>query len=1477
MKKIIKHWLCEKSTIIKAILFLFIVVSQLNVEAQSSASMRRPISPEQPMWLIHIDTWNYADPQKIIDLIPEDIRPYVVMNIALSISNDETTSRFKVAEYGYEIAKSWVRTCAANQMWAIVQLSSGGYAQFSDFDLSVYEEFYRDYPNLIGFNYSEQFWGFGDSNPLSPDWTDRMSHFANLLKLSNKYGGYLVVSWCGNEWSPNINPIAMMKRNPDFAEACQKYTENYILCEKYTQRSYQSDMESICLGAYLSGYSGNYGIRYDYTGWTDANGENENFTMATAGAVHLEHVMLSGETVIDGPELIWTECFHETSRVSTTDGYTKRNWETFSQFDNVSVDIFRKIVDGTVRIPSRQEVIDRTKLVIINDVNSGNSNDIYSSPETMFEGLYRMDGDGNYADNKTFFKKTGRYPTVPTVYQLDDAIANSFQYKVNSSDYSDRWPSVSDKVNEFNNLFPEEYTGDLYAGRHENGWVVYNPYKTGEIASASIPFKYNTCDSMALSFSQYTAGVVKEYANKLTFYLNNYDNKIDTGLKTDTIKIYGSSSEPDYSYEDRASHTSSSVTKKWLNGVFTLIVKHNGALDITVNCSGSASNRLTSYATVALVAPDKPTVYTGPRQYEAECFDYKNISSITTGGYNGYIRNYSGQGYLSFGTSSSASIRDTVYVLRSGNYQLNTKYTVTGGTVTSIDLYVNNTKVATPDFLKTESTSSWAVNTQNVELNAGENIIIFKANRTSSYSIYFDNIIVTQGAANDVYNFSSDKAKTEASTPVAELITVESGTAGVVSFTDVNDKTSNSIKAYSIGATNGTGVADLDMFPSLAANYSVVWQENYGTTGGKKGILLRGSGENGSCSYAEGMKQGYLFIALNNNDNTITLKPYLAEENGLTGKTTYTTSFTVQPGEPCWFRATAYDDQLKFECSSDSVNWEGGSTTLYTDTTYSSGSTELVWGLNSNNFSWVMDNITFLSGNISVSRLALNNFDYTQNGPSSSQSFIVSGSSLTSSILIQAPADFEISFDSTSDYTSALILSPINGNVALTTVYVRLKSGLGINIYSGEITINSDCVSGSSISISGKVDPLSVVRVYEFSIDEATTSAQTPPALNTTIGENNSATAGVVSYTDATGITSNVLTPYTCGQRNSTGVIDLDLFSKKSTDYSVTWKQTVGSDSNYKVGVLLRGDTSDIGDSSTGYVQGIMPGYLFLVYSVGPEDRSEFRIYNSTSSSGLNLMTNGSVSLKPTVDQPIWYRATISGSSIVSLTFEYSTDNINWKIGSSTSDASSSAFTSGATQIVWGLGETNVDFYMDNITFSGLETETGTPVIYVSESSLNGFSYIKNSGPSYSQSFTVSGSALTDNIVIKAPSDYEVSLNSTEEFTSTVTLTQNNSIIEETIIYVRMRSDLPGGTYDGGISLSSVDVMSKTVLLSGTVLLDTQVGVLPRSSATVISTEYYTLMGRRVSYLNNRHGIFIVKELLSDGTVSTYKIWKKRD
>ncbi len=179
---------------ILTVILLILMCVQINLAAPT-VPLRRQISPNQPMWLIHIDTWNWADPQKIIDMIPKDIRPYVVMNISLSISHDSNTGVMNICPYGYETARSWLRTCAENKIWATVQCASGGFSHFSETDLRVYEEFFRDYPNFLGWNYAEQFWGFDVK--YSCTYPQRLAHFTELMKLADKYGGYLIASFCG--------------------------------------------------------------------------------------------------------------------------------------------------------------------------------------------------------------------------------------------------------------------------------------------------------------------------------------------------------------------------------------------------------------------------------------------------------------------------------------------------------------------------------------------------------------------------------------------------------------------------------------------------------------------------------------------------------------------------------------------------------------------------------------------------------------------------------------------------------------------------------------------------------------------------------------------------------------------------------------------------------------------------------------------------------------------------------------------------------------------------------------------------------------------------------------------------------------------------------------------------------------------------------------------------------------------------------
>lgn len=97
---------------------------------------------------------------------------------------------------------------------------------------------------------------------------------------------------------------------------------------------------------------------------------------------------------------------------------------------------------------------------------------------------------------------------------------------------------------------------------------------------------------------------------------------------------------------------------------------------------------------------------------------------------------------------------------------------------------------------------------------------------------------------------------------------------------------------------------------------------------------------------------------------------------------------------------------------------------------------------------------------------SLNPFEACTNTASASQSLMVSGTDLENSVILTAPENFEVSFNAVNDFGSSLNISPINGSLAQTPVYVRLSANANGN-YSGSLNLSSDGVSTVELGLSG--------------------------------------------------------------------------------------------------------------------------------------------------------------------------------------------------------------------------------------------------------------------------------------------------------------------------------------------------------------------------------------------------------------------------
>ena len=676
------------------------------------AQQRRPVDNQHPLWLVHIDVWNSADPQKIIDLIPADIRPYVCMNLSLSCQYDKDLDMYRMPRCAVRTYKSWASVCQLNGMWFTCQPASGGHTHIQDDDLETFEYFFKAYPNFLGWNYAEQFWGFDEGgDESSSTQASRIELFSKLVPMHHKYGGFLTISFCGNIWSHALNPMGMMKRNTKLLQACKDYPEACLWLYKYTTSSCWYANESVTFGPFVSGLAKNYGVRYDncgYNGALDAiygDGHGKKYPGAAGIGTVMEQTCVNGGAVWDGPELIWTEDFQNQSN-STVDGYTRRNWGTFANFKGVWMDMFRQIIKGHLYIPSREEVVGNIKIAIQNNVSSGNDENKYAVWGSLYDGLYKQTdpfnrGNGQWMDNFCYFKRTGRYGTIPLVIGFYDDVAKAIPVQLKKSTYQST--SQTKKVSDFNAQYPEVSKGDLYVNRYRNHLVTYTPFtymNKKKSASAELPLLYNTCDSLKLNYGKLSSGHIREYADRIEVYLNNYRSD-SIAQQTDVITITGVTAEPGYvmtKHATAATGQNASVTPNYdaENHTYTVSVKHMGPVDVTINCSGAATDRLTDVLpSEALPTPQQPEPFVGPVVIEAENMDYKSVKSVALTHSGWCAPDYSefaGMGYVEMGTNTAASLRHQLKLKQGGDYDILIRYCNTSK-AGNVKVTVNGTAV----------------------------------------------------------------------------------------------------------------------------------------------------------------------------------------------------------------------------------------------------------------------------------------------------------------------------------------------------------------------------------------------------------------------------------------------------------------------------------------------------------------------------------------------------------------------------------------------------------------------------------------------------------------------------------------------------------------------------------------------------------------------------------------------------------------
>jgi hypothetical protein len=119
-----------------------------------------------------------------------------------------------------------------------------------------------------------------------------------------------------------------------------------------------------------------------------------------------------------------------------------------------------------------------------------------------------------------------------------------------------------------------------------------------------------------------------------------------------------------------------------------------------------------------------------------------------------------------------------------------------------------------------------------------------------------------------------------------------------------------------------------------------------------------------------------------------------------------------------------------------------------------------------------------------------------------------------------------------------------------------------------------------------------------------------------------------------------------------------------------------------------------------------------------------------------------------------------------------------------------------------------------SFTLAIAPASTTEPTITISGTPLSAFSSEPGT-PSAQQSYTVSGSNLTEDIEIAAPTDFEISTTSGSDYASTLKLSQSGGSVAATPVYVRFNRTT-AGTSSGNIVHTSSGATTQNVAVSGT-------------------------------------------------------------
>jgi pectate lyase len=425
----------------------------------------------------------------------------------------------------------------------------------------------------------------------------------------------------------------------------------------------------------------------------------------------------------------------------------------------------------------------------------------------------------------------------------------------------------------------------------------------------------------------------------------------------------------------------------------------------------------------------------------------------------------------------------------------------------------------------------------------------------------------------------------------------------------------------------------------------------------------------------------------------------------------------------------------------------------------------------------------------------LNPFTQTDGEPSEVQTYSISATALESSLTITPPAGYEVSANAGADWFTnslPLVLAATDGAVSSTTISVRLNAATN-GAHAGDIIHSATGATSVSLAVTG-------TRQSSTQIPEGTWTVYEANELPTAFSP-----AFVPAQQSET--SSNTILADPDKEGNNLLRMGTDLVGNNNQ-----WRQNVTAGLQ-DITVVFRVKGNDNGKNLVFDADLDFGGFRWQMRILS---NGNYAIANGTPNTG------GSLGVNP-LEWNI-YRFTRKGNETALYVNEEATPVYT---GTAAATGSSSYFRFGDG---WGSGNisSDIDYVLWDVTGAYAPTETSLPAHLTGGEvtppapaiavvgSLQDFSQLIGS-PSDIQTYTVSGSNLTDDITIAPPIGFEVSADNGEHWfteSAALVLNQTEGTVPATTISVRLNAS-EENTFSGDITHTSTGAPSINVAVTG--------------------------------------------------------------